>query len=289
VNRELLFKQLDQIKDLPTLPAVVQRLGQAIRDPNMDAIRLARILEDDPSISSKVLKVANSALYGGKEPIATVSHAIARMGMTAVHNIALSTSLFSAHRQRGETAFERKAFWQHCITTGIAATVLYDKTQNRLATRYRRDQLHLSGLLHDIGKIIFDQYLFPEFSLALKESAELRIPLFQIELNHLSADHAQVGAWLGEKWKLSAEMVEVIRWHHEPANATAPHQDLVMLCHVANYICNREKLGNSGDTVAPAFFPSIWKRLGFEVRDIAGIVDQVNAEASKSEVLLALA
>ena len=279
-------KRLNLINNRPTLPAVVNNLKKALSESKTDAARLAAIIHDDPAMMAKILKVVNSALYGGINKITSVQQAVARMGFSTVSNIALSTSVFSSFGKKGEKDFNREEFWRHSICTGIAASVLHDRAKGALSRQYPKDLLHLSGLLHDIGKIIFEQFFHDEFVNAVNSCAERMIPLYQVELEVILSDHAQVGAWLGKKWSLSPEYIETIRWHHEPENASPEHKEIVTLCHAANYICNLEQIGNSGDSVAPAFFQSVWKKLGLGVGDITPIADQVREESKKSEILL---
>ncbi len=279
-------KRLNQIHNLPTLPVVVEQLKKALSQANTDAAKLAKIIQDDPAMMAKILKVVNSALYGGINKIASVQQAVARMGFSTVSNIALSTSVFSSFGKKGEKDFDREEFWRHSISTGIAANILHDKIKSTLSKQYPKDVLHLAGLMHDIGKIIFEQFFHDEFVMAVNVCAERQIPLYQMELETILSDHAQVGAWLGKKWNLSNDLIETIRWHHEPDNASPEHKEIVLLCHAANYICNLEKIGNSGDSVAPFFFQSIWKRLGLGVSDFTPIADQVREESKKSEILL---
>ena len=287
-RKEDIFKKLETIRDLPTLPVILDKLRAAVHDIKSDARKIARIIEDDPSMMAKILRVVNSALFSGSERINDLQLAVARMGTNTINNIALSTSVFSAFGAAGEKDFNRTEFWRHSISTGIAVNVLYSRYNANFKKRYSKDILHLAGLLHDIGKIIFEQYFHDDFMKAIRMSSENFIPLFQVELDTIGTDHAQAGAWLGQKWHLAEELIEVIRWHHEPDNAHEAHKELVMLCHAGNYVCNLVKIGDSGDAVAPAFFRGVWKQLGVEIQDISGIMDQIKEESKNSELLLAL-
>lgn len=285
MKSETIFKQLEGIDNLPTLPAVVQELGKAIRDPNSDAKRIGGIIEDDPSIMARILKVVNSAYYGSAEPITSVQAAVARMGMRAVNNIAMSTAVFSAFDNKEKGLFNREEFWRHSISSGLAAVVVYERSQENLGSRFGKDVLHLMGLLHDIGKIIYDQFFHEQFELALRCAAEEKIPLCDAERKVIGADHAEVGAWFGMKWNLSSELLQVIRWHHEPEHTDVEDWEMVAICHTADYICNFEHIGNSGN-VSPSFQQSVWKRLGLGVSDIESVVEDVKEASKDSEILM---
>ncbi len=284
-----IYKKLETIRDLPTLPTVVQKLGEMIRDPNSGAARIAGLIEDDPAIMTRILRVVNSAFYAGAEKVTSVQHAVARMGMRAVNNIAMSTSVFSAFGPNDSSAMQREEFWRHSICTGIAASVVYDKARQNVKLRYSKDILHLAGLLHDIGKIVLDEYFNDAFTSALDNAKQNRIPLLQAEQQTLGVDHTEIGLWLAKKWQLSDDLVQVISMHHDPDKTTDEYWGITALCHIANYTCNQQKLGDAGDSESPSFSEHIWKQLGLSVADISDLVDQIEEESSKSEILMEFA
>ncbi len=287
MNKELIFKKLEGITNLPTLPAIMQKLTKAVRDPKADTAMIAAIIKDDPSMMARILRVVNSAVYGMPEPVTSLQQALAIMGMNALNNIALSTAVFSTCSKCGGGGFNLEEFWRHCISVGIAANILNERTKGTVKKRFSKDTLHLCGLLHDIGKIIFEEFFREEFMETLRRSAERQIPLFQAELEVYGTNHAEIGAWLGTRWNLTPDVIQAIRWHHEPENAEVEHVELLRLCHAANHICNIENLGFSGDA-APSLVLGVWKRIGLGVKDIADIVERTQKEAEQSETLMSI-
>lgn len=289
MHRDLLFEKLETITTLPTLPAVMQRLGTVVRNPNTSAEQVSAIIKDDPAMTARILKVVNSAAFSGGEAIVSIQQAVARMGFVAVQNLALSTSVFSAFDKQEGAEFNREEFWRHSVCVGIGANVLYAHTAEMFKIKIPKDVLHLSGLLHDIGKIIFEHFFHGEFIQAVHLAAARQAPLFLAEREVFGADHAEVGHWLAEKWNLSKEAAETIRWHHDPERAEAKYLDLVRLCHTANHIINLEKIGDGGDHAAPVFNIGVWKRLGLKVKDIRQIVQEVINDSKQSETLMSFA
>lgn len=282
------LRRLESLKNLPTLPVVIDKLRAAVRDPNSNATKVARIIEDDPSMMARILKIVNSALYASWEPIISVELAVARLGFNAVTNIATSTAVFQTYDRTGQRDFDREAFWRHCVSSGIAVNVLYDRCKPNLQRRYGKDLMHLAGLLHDVGKIVLEPHFHDAFIAAVRASVENHMPLPQAEVELLGTDHAEVGAWLAMRWNQPPEVLQAIRWHHHPGMADVEHQELAMLVHSANYICNLEKIGDGGDTAAPAFQQAAWTRLGLTVKDIPVVVDEIVERSRESEVLMAL-
>jgi len=282
-----MLKRLAAIKHLPTLPVVIDRLTAALRDPKSDGRRIARIIEDDPAIMARTMKVVNSAYYGGLEPITSLHHAVARLGIGAIRNIVLSTSVFSAFGKGSGVGLDRKEFWRHSICSGIAAAIVRESARGRLNRNHTKDVLRLAGLIHDIGKIFYDEFFHEEFAEALRLAASGQMPLCLAEKVVLGMDHAEVGMWLVTKWNLGSDLAQALCWHHNPDRVEEACWELAAFVNVGNYICNIEKIGVSGDPV-PTFLPDIWKRIGLELSDISGIAEKIHAESANSEIMMAL-
>ncbi len=280
----------EKAEDLPTLPEVAISLQRTVDDPYSSAKDVARIISDDPAISTRVLRMVNSVFYAPAhgEEITELQPAIARLGFITVTNIALSTSVFHAFAKSQLPIFDRREFWRHSISVGIITSVLYDFCTNSINQHITRDMAHLAGIVHDMGKILFERYANKEFHKAIENSARLDIPVVKEEKRLIGMSHDEAGAWLAEKWNLGKEIQAVVSYHHDPLSCPESElQGLVKLVHMADYICHNQKLGDSGNPCA-IYDKRIREELNLTPDKIGEIMDVVEVEAANSEVLLSL-
>ncbi len=285
-----IWQILKNAEDLPTLPEVAIRLQETVDDPHSSARDVARIIGDDPAIATKVLKVVNSVFYAPTqgEPITELQFAIARLGFVTVVNIALSTSIFQAFSRTQMPIFDRREFWKHSICVGIVATVLYDFCANHVSQHLTRDQIHLAGIVHDMGKILFERYANEEFHMALDNARKEDLPAMKEEARMIGLGHDEAGGWLAEKWKLGPAIEAAVRWHHEPLSCPDENlQGLVELIHMADYICHNQELGDSGNPF-PIYESGVRERLGLTPDKIGELMGIVRIDAANSDVLLSL-
>ena len=284
-----LWAIFESAEDLPTLPEVAIRLQQMVDDPRSSARDVARIIEDDPAIATKVLKVVNSAFYSsGHGEITHLQPAVARLGFLTVTNIALSTSIFQAFSRVEQPVFDRREFWKHSVCVGIVASVLHDYTADIIVQPLTRDVVHLAGIIHDMGKILFERYANTEFHQAIASAKEEDIPVIKEEARFVGLGHDELGAWLAQKWKLGISLQAAVRWHHEPMGCPDEKlQPLVKLVHMADYICHNQGLGDSGNP-NPGYDHRVREELNLTPERIGDVMETVEAEAETSDILLSL-
>jgi HD-like signal output (HDOD) protein len=290
-HRHELLNIFESAEDLPTLPEIAVRLQEVVDDPYSSAKDVARIIEEDPAIATKVLKMVNSVFYAplNGEEVTQLTPAIARLGFVAVVNIALSTSVFQAFSRVQMPVFNRREFWKHSVCVGIVTSVLHDQYSEQFSQRISRDMAHLSGIVHDMGKILFERYANEEFHHAIKSAEKEDIPSVKEECRLIGMGHDEAGAWLGQKWRLGQAIQAVVRWHHDPLLCPETDlQPLVKLVHMADYLCHQQKLGQSGN-YNPSYDQHVANELSLTDEKISEIMEIVKIEASNSEVLLSLA
>jgi putative nucleotidyltransferase with HDIG domain len=208
IQNSVIEKVLKQIEHLPTLPQVVTKILAMTDSAKVNAVDLSK--EMDQSLSAKVLKVANSAYYGGRaaRSVTSVHHAIVIIGFDAVKEIVLTTSFFHTFKDSQEVE-TFKPLWQHSLECAFIA--------KRLAWVYRYeglDEAYLAGLIHDIGKLVIQQYFRDPSRLIQNKTAAGSDPL-KAEKEVLGMTHAEIAGRIAEQWNFHESLVEAIAHHHD--------------------------------------------------------------------------
>ncbi len=198
-------------------------------DDRSNAEDLADELARDQAITAKVLRLVNSAYYGFFRQISSVKEAVAILGYNEIRRIVLTASVYNSFRRFRGKVIERKIFWEHSLACAAAAEILNRESGAELPAAY------FAGLLHDIGKLVLDEFFSKAFEAALIVSLEKQIPLHRAEREVLETDHAEVGFWLAERWNLPSVLFNSIRFHHAPKECQdLPSCPIVNLISVAN-------------------------------------------------------
>ena len=201
-------EKLAKCADLPSIPAVaIQILDLCQRDePDMGVI--AKLIGSDPALSAKILRLTNSPMYGLKCQVRTVSHAICLLGLSAVRPLALSFSLVKGLQTRDKKALTW--YWKRSLLSAVAARELATATNYRLG-----EEAFLGALLQDIGILALRQLANADY-LALARPGIRHEALAEGERKLFGEDHASLGAWLAERWKLPASLCAAVAGSHTP-------------------------------------------------------------------------
>jgi HD-like signal output (HDOD) protein len=242
MEHDVAQKVVNRLKDIPTLPSVVQKIIQIVDSPTTSATDLNKAISQDQSLSAKVLKLVNSAFYGFPKRIETLTQAIVILGFNTVRSLALSVSMLDFFTGDGrEHRLDYTEFWRHSIATSVMSRIIAKKTFPHMA-----EESFVSGLLHDIGILILDQFLPAEFQKAYSRMKKDKIQLYRAEREELNLTHCDVGRMLAVKWNLPDPLLYSISDHHTP-NAARDYFPIVATVHAANIGVKILHIGSVGD------------------------------------------
>lgn len=204
-----LYERLALCPDLPSMPAVAMRVVEMGGDPDASLADLAQVIGRDPALAAKVMRVAASPLYAGRRQVRDLRQALMVLGMTASMSLALSFSLAGSW-QSAQGPLELHAYWRRCLVVAVAARAFGVR-----AGYQEREALFLAGLLQDIGMLALDRVLPGMYAGVLAWGTEDHAALVLGEQVAFGDDHAAIGAWLLQRWRLPQMVVEAARMSHE--------------------------------------------------------------------------
>ncbi len=226
-----IFKKFTTISQLPSLPGVLLKLIQTCNRDTSSMSDVSGIIETDPSLSSRILRLVNSAQYSIPHRVESMRQAVNLIGMSTIKNLALCASVHEVFRStRKDSAFDLKAFWGHSLLCGLLAKRLAESCGYE-----KPEEAFLCGLFHDIGKLVLWTCFGDTYAQHLSDDQN-RDSLLNAELR-LGVTHPEAGAWLLHHWGLPTLMSDPILYHHEPRKRIMSAFTLVKLVYCAHHLC----------------------------------------------------
>ncbi len=204
---ENVFEILKESKELTSLPQVLAEVIRVADQEDSSPKDLAQVILKDPALTARLLRVVNSPLYGRTREISTINQAVVALGMRAVKAIALSTGLYRMF-EKSATVVDRTRFWRHSMETAIACREIA-----RACAYKPAEEAFILGLMHDLGILIMEAN-FPQQFKRLWQKVEDGRDLLKLEATCWGTNHARVGQFLMERWKLPSFMADTIASHH---------------------------------------------------------------------------
>lgn len=265
-----LTRIIRRVEDLPTLPKIVLKITELVNNPKSSARDLAGVITDDQVLTARLLKFVNSSFYGFPQNISTATDAIVLLGFDAIRNLLLTTSMFDLFSDKNkENELNREKMWDHSLGCAVAAKVIgnYIRYDNP-------EELFVSGLLHDIGKIVEMLFLPDDFAGVVSMVENKNILMLAAEDHVLGYTHADVGRLLAERWNLPSKLVTVIAFHHQPGLAGRFSQEAAIV-HLADILCRAMNIGSGGDNKIPPLDKNAWETIQLKLSAIEPIMQEI--------------
>ncbi|MFP4499874.1 MAG: HDOD domain-containing protein [Candidatus Hydrogenedentota bacterium] len=247
---EQIERDIADLSNLPTLPAVVKILTSMVEDENVSAGDIGTVLQRDQVLSAKILRLVNSPVYGFPGRISSVTHALVLLGFNVVKGLVLGTAVFDT---LGKDA---RGLWEHSLGTAVLSRRLARELDRR-----ETEEIMVAGLLHDLGKVVLSFLAPEEFRRACELAAARRCHIAQAEREVFGVDHTRVGMWVAASWHLPARLSEALAYHHKPGRAKR-FTDAAAVVHLADILARGMDYGYPGDPTMPPLDHEAYQTLG---------------------------
>ncbi len=218
-----------RIDSLPALPTIVNKVMQVTADPESSANDLMKVISQDQSLSTAILKMANSAFFGMTRKVTSLQLAVSVLGFKAIQNLVLARSVFKSFKGIGsKNHFNMRAFWEHSFVCGLSAKVIAAEIKGN------KDDLFVAGLIHDIGKLVIFMALPIKFAEIVKMSGAVASKTFDVEKQVVGITHDEIAMSLLSRWLFPEELVTAVGFHHRPNEAG--QSQLALAIHAADLL-----------------------------------------------------
>lgn len=237
-----------------TLPAIFHKMMEIINNPYASADDTAAIISTDPALSARLLRLVNSSFYGLSTRVDTISRAVSIVGHSSLMMLTMGTILASSFTGVPASVVDMRSFWMHAFSTGVMAQILAGH-----ANLKNTENHFISGLLHDIARLL----IFVEAPACavyiVTESRQNFISPYEMEKDILGITHTELATELLERWNCPESIITPIASHHQPLDATAKPENIVLP--LANAVSIALGNGTSGDFFVPDFNDHVWERM----------------------------
>jgi putative nucleotidyltransferase with HDIG domain len=261
---------------------VAAKVMDLIGDPAVTAKDLERVILRDQATTARVLRVANSAFYGLRGEVSTLSRAIVILGFNTLRSVILTGVSEALHVRKG-SCFKDRILWEHSVAVALAARTIAQECGYPAA-----EEAYVGGLLHDIGKVVLDANLAHEYEQVIESVYNEGRSFLDAENDVLGFDHAEVGGLVVRRWNLAAPLHEAVRLHHQPVDAEVDPV-LCAIVSLANSLCVKLGIGPERDSDLDLARLDSALALTLETERLGGIATVLRKRLDEEKSLLALA
>jgi HD-like signal output (HDOD) protein len=266
---------IDGIPSMGSYSPVIQEIEAVLSDPQSTLSSVGEVIEKDPDLTARLLRLGNSSFFGFSNRLETVSETISLIGVQQVQDLISASTVVKIFEGVSADLVDMESFWKHSMACGVAGRILAIERHVSKPEKY-----FVVGLLHDIGRLVLYSRAPAKAKQVFETYQTQRMLLREAEMSVLSFDHTEIGEALLRSWNYPANLINAVRYHHHPMSAGVFQMD-ASLVHLADYVVNAMSLGSSGERFVPPLNAKAWERLNltpdFLETLMNGIDDQIIA------------
>ena len=259
------------VKSIFSLPEVVLKINELINSGDTTNSELEQTILNDPALTAKLLRFANSAYFGFSKNIETVSNAIALIGHRELRNLVIASSVTSVFKGIPSDLVDMESFWHHSVSTGVIARLMaYDISC--------RERIFIAGLLHGIGKLILFSQFPDESNKILSTSNQDEESVIIAEQQVLGFTYAELSAALLNEWSLPESIWKIVESQLNPANAAQLKTDTYILHLAVKIASHKQKHQGQNiiyDEIQSLCTQDVWENLGINTE----VIELINSVA----------
>ena len=270
-------------QDLRPIPQIALKVLRMIHQGLYEIQSITEEIRKDQVISAKTLQLCNSVMFARRRKIESLEHALVMLGQQLLLKFVISASVNNFFNQAGMGySLCKGGIYHHAVGTAAIAEKLAD-----LTGKVEPPMAYTAGLLHDIGKVVLDQFINSGFPLFYRELNEEKKNFLEVEKQVLGTDHTEVGADLARNWSLPESLVETIQHHHKPEDAQQ-HNALVHIVHLADLLMSRFHSGLELERLETEALAARLEAVGLSIFEFPVLVDHIPIKVLESSPELAL-
>lgn len=261
-------EELENLSAIPTLPMVLTNLLAVIDSEGTSIKQIGDLINKDQALSTRLLKMVNSPVYGFPGRISSVHQALMLVGLGALKGMLMGVAIFDAMQKT------MIGLWEHSIGSAIAARLIAAKIGIK-----ETEEASVAALIHDLGKVTFGICYPDEYKTLLGKAKNEKQYIVDVERENFGVNHAEAGSWIAQKWNFPGNLVEAIGYHHKPELAKEA-KELAAIVHLSDIIIKMIGFGFSGDPYVHQVNSKAWELLGLNDEDLKDVLSELEDAVS---------
>jgi putative nucleotidyltransferase with HDIG domain len=273
VKGAALRNRIEGVDDLPTISGMLKRLLEVMKNPRVSLAEISQFVASDPAITSRVLRMVNSPIYGFPRRISSINQAVILLGVNVVIGLLLSVSVFDLI-QKGMVGL-----WEHSMACALVARLIAKEKGLK-----DPEEVSAAGLLHDLGKVMLALRFHNEYEQTVDYAKTRGVTIYDAEKEFFGVTHEDAGNWIGQKWNFPKTLINTISFHHRPSRAGEASLQAAIV-HVADVLVRARGFGFPGDSVVAPVEPEAWEMLCLRESTVRNILREAEDNLEESEDL----